>query len=151
MKTLESQIEELETMRIRWLLVNLIGFILWDGFRVIDRYLIDGGLSGPMQIFTFLGWLLWVISFIQLIRLGNKVKKTKLASEILNDELVELSRLKSFQIAFGCVVIMQVVIIGISSVSFEISGALSAELSIFTAVVTAISAFIYFDKQMANG
>ncbi len=145
MKALEKQIEDLEKMRISWLLINLIGFILWDGFRIIDGHLIDGGISNSLQIFLLLGWLIWIIGFVQLIRVGLKVKKTKLASQILNDELVELNRLKSWRLGLIVVVMTQAVVIFLSSISFDISGILSAEISIFIAVIAVISAFIYYE------
>lgn len=150
MKSLETQIEELETMRTRWLLVILLGFIFWDGFRIIDGHLVEGGIANSLQIIIWTGWLIWVIGLVQLTRVGLKVKKTKMASQILNDELVELTRLKSWRFALIAVVSTQVVIICAPLFSIEISGILSAELSIFVAVVSALSAFTYYENELAN-
>lgn len=149
--SLETQIEELEKMRTRWLCANLTGFILWDGFRIIDGHLTEQGVAAHFQIILWLGWLIWILSFIQLIRLGFKVKKVKQASQILNDELVEFNRFKSWRLALVVTVLTQAVIITLSAFSFNISGVLSAEISIFTAVTVALSAFIYYDTDIANG
>lgn len=151
MEAQATEIEALEKMRTRWLLVNLIGFIVWDGFRIIDGYLIEGGLAITFQFILFLGWLTWVLGFVQLTRLGLKAKKTKMALAILNDELVEHSRFKTWRFAFIIVVLTQVVIVVSSLISIEISGMLAAEISIYAAVVSAIAAFIYFERGAANG
>ncbi len=144
MTTVETQIEELEKMRSRWLLINLIGFVLWDGFRIFDSYLIEGGLATHFQIIYLFGWLTWTLGLVQLTRLGFKAKKVRQASQILNDELVELNRLKSWRLALFVVLITQVVIIALSFLSFDVSGILSAEISIFAAVTAALSAFTYY-------
>lgn len=151
MEALATEIEALEKMRTRWLLVNLMGFIIWDGFRIVDGYLINGGINNSLQVVLILGWLIWTLGFIQLTRLGFKAKKTKMAMEVLNDELVEHSRLKTWRFAFIVVVITQVVIVVLSLISIEISGMLAAEVSIYMAVVSAIAAFIYFERSAANG
>jgi hypothetical protein len=147
MTTVETQIEELEKMRTRWLLVNLIGFVLWDGFRIIDSYLIEGGIATPFQIINLFGWLTWTLGLVQLTRLGFKAKKVRQASQILNDELVEIYRLKSWRLALFVVLLTQMVIIALSILSFDVSGILSAEISIFTAVTAALSAFIYYEMS----
>ncbi len=151
MSTLTSELEALEKMRSQWLLINLIGFMIWDGFRILDNYLITGGLSNTFQIVLIVGWLIWTLGFIQLTRLGFRAKKTKVALEVLNDELVEHSRLRSWRFALIAVVLTQVIIMLLSFGSIEISGILAAELSLYVVVVSAIAGFVYFDRYPANG
>jgi len=151
MKTLEIQLEELEKMRAKWLLVNLVGFVFWDGFRIANNYLIEGGISTMLLIVYGLGWLTWVIGLVQLSRLSTKVKKTKLASQVLNDELVEFNRLKAWRVALFAVILTQVVVIVSNFLSVEVSGILSAEITVFVGVVSAITAFLYYDQSVANG
>ncbi|WP_109831463.1 hypothetical protein [Reichenbachiella versicolor] len=151
MKNLESQIEELEKMRTTWLLVFLIGFIFWDGFRIVTNHFPENKMVNYATTISLLGWLTWTLGLIQMFRMGYKVKKVKQAAQILNDELVELNRLKSWRIAFITVVLAQLAIMALSLLSFDISGILSAEISIFIAVTVALSAFIYYNKSIANG
>ena len=151
METLEKQIDEFEKKRISWLLVNLIGFILWDGFRIIENYLINGKVNPLFQLFIFLGWLIWVLGFVQLVRLSKKVRKIKQAQQILNDELVELNRLKSLRFALIVVALVQVSIIALSVFAVDITGVLAAEVSVFAVVTSVLSAFVYYDKRLANG
>ena len=150
MQALETQIEELEKKRDRWLAINLIGFIVWDGFRIMDNYLIEGGVNNTLEFIYFLGWITWIIGLIQMFRLGYSVKKTHLASQVLNDEWVEFIRLKSWRLAFIMIVLIQIVIIGLQIFTVSVSGILSAELTLFVAVVSAIAAFIYYNK-VADG
>lgn len=147
MNALVTEIETLEKMRTRWLLVNLIGFIIWDGFRMMDSYVISGGISNTYQIILIIGWLIWVLGFVQLTRLGMKAKKTKMALQILNDEMVTATRFKTWRLALIAVVLTQVFIVALSFGSIEISGVLAAELTIFVAVVSAIGSFIFFDRN----
>ncbi|MDW3196531.1 MAG: hypothetical protein R8G66_29415 [Cytophagales bacterium] len=151
MNTLANEIEALERMRTRWLLINLIGFIIWDGFRMLDSYVISGGISNTYQIILIIGWLIWVLGFIQLTRLGMKAKKTKMALQVLNDEMVAATRLKTWRLALIAVVFTQVGIIALSFDYIQISGVFAAELTIFVSVVSAIGSFIYFDRNPTDG
>lgn len=147
MTTGETQIAYLEKMRTRWLLIVLIGFVLWDAFRIMDSYIIEGETAFHFKIVYFFGWLTWVLGVIQLTRLGIKANKVRQATQILNDELVKIYRLKSWRLALFVVLLTQVVILSLSMFSLNISGILSAEISIFTAVTAALSAFIYYEKS----
>jgi len=146
---LENRLEELEQMRSKWLFINLVGFVLWDGLRMIDLYILEE-LNPLGQILLWSGWLIWTVGLVQLTRLGFKVKKTKMATQILNDEWIELSRLKSWRLAFLAVTLTQVAIIVLNLFSFQISGIFAAELSIFVAVVSALLAFLYFNQEPVN-
>lgn len=96
------------------------------------------------------GWLIWIISLIQILRLGKEMKKNKQLLQILNDELIELNRFKTWRIALFAVGLTQVFIIILTSFIIEISGLFASELSIFIIVVFCIGGFLYFNIETSN-
>ncbi len=76
MTTVETQIEELEKMRSRWLLINLIGFVLWDGFRIFDSYLIEGRTCNSLSN-NILIWLVDLDTWFSSINSALDLKPRK--------------------------------------------------------------------------
>lgn len=149
MEKLQTQVEVLEQTRAKWLFLNLIGFCIWDGLRIIENYLLERTNPVITGIMIF-GWLIWIISLIQILRLGKEMKKNKQLLQILNDELIELNRFKTWRIALFAVGLTQVFIIILTSFVTEISGLFASELSIFIIVVFCIGGFLYFNIETSN-
>lgn len=147
MEMLQEQLESLEKWRTKWLYINLVGFCIWDGTRIAKNYLLEDSKHGILTIILLIGWLIWISGLFQLIRFSNKVKKTRQAMHILNDELTQFNRLKAWKTAFLIVCTAQILVIVTSSFITEISGIFVAELSIFLAVVSAIGSFLYYDAE----
>ncbi len=147
METSQQNIELAEQKRSKWLIINLIGFFIWDGLRIIDSYIL---INQPKQIITgaiLLGATIWIVSLIQLMKFGKSIKNNRQVMQILNDELMELNRLKTWRFALLSLVLTQVVIIGFSLLSNSITGLLAAELSIFVTVLSSIGGFLYFNSE----
>lgn len=149
MEKLQTQVEVLEQTRAKWLFLNLIGFCIWDGLRIIENYLLERTNPVITGIMIF-GWLIWIISLIQILRLGKEMKKNKQLLQILNDELIELNRFKTWRIALFAVGLTQVFIIILTSFVTKISGLFASELSIFIIVVFCIGGFLYFNIETSN-
>ncbi len=135
---------------MNWLLINLIGFCIWDSLRIAEAYFLDTPMNKLLAATMWFGWLVWTLGLVQLIRLGLKMKKTRLALQVLNDEFIQLNRLKAWRTAFIAVVVTQVVIIILTVSTTEISGILAAELSIFVSVAAATGAFLYYNRGVIN-
>lgn len=145
MENLQTQVEELEQKRSKWLILNLIGFCVWDGSRIIQNYLMDN--HPALTLITLLGWLIWVVSLVQILRLGKKISADRHVFQILNDELIELTRFKSWRAALVAVTITQGFIILLTSFVTEVSALFAAELTIFVAVLSSIGSFLYYNSQ----
>lgn len=151
MNDLEEQLENLETSRANWLLINLIGFCIWDSLRIVDSYVLVAPTNPFLAATMWLGWLIWIVGLAQLTRLGLKMKRTRLALEVLNDEFIQLNRLKAWRAGFIGVVFTQIAIIIFTTFTTGISGILAAEISIFVSVTTAIAAFLFYNRSVSNG
>lgn len=147
MKTLQTQVEALEQKRSKWLVVNLIGFCIWDGARIIDSYILDKQYNTILTGIILLGGLFWMISLIQILRLGYEMKKDKQVLQVLIDELIQLNRFKAWRIALVAVGLAQVFIILLASFVTEVSGILAAEVSIFVLVISALGGFLYYNGE----
>lgn len=139
-------IEKLENKRTKYLRINLIGFVIWAGLRIIDNYL----LSGPEPVLLValaIGWIVWIASLLQILRLGSIVKKNKEAQEIFNDELVSQYRLKAWKFGFICVILTQAFLILSSLLFSNFSGQMAAEITLFVGITATVGAFTYFDSK----
>ncbi len=147
MKNLTQQIEDLESKRIKWLSINLAGFCIWDSLRITTNHLLDISDAPLLTGIMLLGWLIWIIGLVQIIRLSSKVRKTRLALEIMNDELFKINLLKAFRTALVTVIVAQLAIILITTFITHLSGIFVAEISVFISVTTVIGAFLYFNRD----
>ncbi|WPP50197.1 hypothetical protein [Catalinimonas niigatensis] len=133
--------EQLEQKRSKWLLINLLGFILWDGIRILQGYILKTEFSLIFTPLELLGWLLWAISLIQILRLGKNIKANPLLQDILNDELVRLNRMQAWKTGFIVVLSTQIILL-LVHLFYPFSAALGAEVTIFLGVVSSIAAFM---------
>lgn len=124
-----------------------IGFCIWDGLRIIDNYLLENHTFPLLTGIMLLGWLIWLVGLIQIIRIGKEMNGNKLMSQILNDELIEHNRFKAWRASLVMVALTQVFIVMTTLFVTEVSGILAAELSIFVLVTSAIVGFLYFNKE----
>ena len=147
MEKIQQQLENLEKGRSRWIFVNLIGFCVWDGMRILNNY-----FANPLELpvstgIMILGWGIWILGLIQLFKVSAKAKQTKNAMGILNDELVQINRMKAWRLAFVVLCFSQVMVLLYSLAITNISSALSAEISIYIGVIAAIGGFLYFNND----
>ena len=150
MEKLHIQVEDFEQKRSKWLLISLIGFCIWDGARIIDTYLLENYNFPILTGILLSGWLIWLVGLIQIVRIGKKIKHNRRLTQILNDELVEINRFKTWRATLVMVALTQVLIITMTVFMPETSGIFAAELSIFVMVTSAISGFLYFNRE-SNG
>jgi len=147
MGKLQIQIEALEHKRSKWLTINMIGFCIWDGLRIVNNYILDNLTYPILTGIELLGGLIWVVGLFQILRIGKELKHDKQIIQIFNDELVELSQLKSWRFSLLMTALTQVLIIITTSFVTEISGIFAAELSIFVLVTSAIGGFLYYNRE----
>lgn len=146
MEELQAEVEDLEKKRTKWLIINLIGFCIWGGIRIIDNHLLDNHSSPILTGAMLFGWMIWIVGLVQILLLGKRVGKKRVVLQIFNDELIQLKRFKTWRIALVAVVLTQVCLIVASQLT-EISGLFGAELSIYVSVVSAIGSFLFFNSE----
>lgn len=44
--------EQLENQRSKWLILNLLGFVLWDGMRILDHYVFPTVFGAELSVFV---------------------------------------------------------------------------------------------------
>ncbi len=146
MSEIYINIEKLESKRTKYLRLNLIGFVIWAGLRIVDNYILSG--SNPVLLAALaVGCIIWIVSLLQILRLGSKVKKNKEAQAIFNDELIIQHRLKAWKFGFICVILTQVVLILSHLLFSNFSGQMAAEITVFVGITAAVGAFTYFDSK----
>ncbi len=150
MKSLEIELEELETKRTRLLITILVGYFIWDSTRILDLFILKETFPSYLSALLGFGWLIFFVGLVKLLRMGSKIKKSKIAQQVLNDEWIESNRLKAFKTGYMAVLGVQLIIIILSTVSVEISGLLSAEISKFVAVISVLISFLLLNKSEPN-
>lgn len=137
--------EKLEQERSKWLLLCLLGFILWDSIRILHGYILQTLPDMLMIPLELLGGLLWMISLVQIFRLGKRIHSNPLLQRMLNDELVRSNRMNAWKTGFIVVLGTQAALL-VVHMFHPFSAALGAEISIFLGVVSSIAAFISLNK-----
>ncbi|MES2731462.1 MAG: hypothetical protein V4714_06925 [Bacteroidota bacterium] len=137
--------ERWEGDRIKWIKWMLLGFMLWDGARISEKYLFPGQYEFVLAPMIAIGTIIWMVGMLKLSQLSKLLKKNKQLNIILNDEMIVLHRLKAFTTGFYALVATQVLIQFISY-SHPFSSILAADISIFVGVVSAGVAFIVYHR-----
>ena len=137
--------EYIEHKRDHWMKWNLVGFVLWQGLRLVQQYLVPGHYLALLLPLTLLGAGIWGVSLLKLTQLLQVKKANPALQAILNDELIVAHRWKAAGVGFGILLLMQV-LIEVVSYFYPFSASLSAELSIFVGVVSALGAFLYWHR-----
>jgi hypothetical protein len=133
-----------ERTRTRLLLGGLIFFVIWEGLRLAER-LFAGSLDRTTRqvliIGSLLGWLGWSYYLIRTVSLGRIVRSTPGLESTLNDEFIQLARLKAFRAGFVAVMLAQIV-----PIAFTIPGPVAGQLSILVGVATTIGGFLIYER-----
>ena len=133
-----------ERTRTRLLLGSLVFFVIWEGMRLAERWS-AGSLDRTTRVVlitgSLLGWLGWSYYLIRTVSFGRFVRSTPGLESALNDEFVQLARLKAFRAGFVGVMLAQIV-----PITFTMPGPVAAQLSILVGVATTIAAFLIHER-----
>jgi hypothetical protein len=132
----------------------LIGFSFGFSFSLIGVFLSRISstsivLSNYRPIFllsALFGWIFWLYNLVRILNYQKKIKKDPKLSETLNDEYIQLLRLKSFNIAFWIILISQGFIY-ITNMFYKLSVEFVILLNILIAVLAVILSFIILDRE----
>jgi hypothetical protein len=132
----------------------LIGFSFGFSFSLIAVFIssisstsiVFSNYRSLFLILALFGWIFWFYNLIRILNYQRKIKKDPKLSETLNDEYIQLLRLKSFNIAFWIILVSQGFIY-ITNMFYKLSVELVILLNIFIAVLAAILSFIILDRE----
>jgi hypothetical protein len=142
-----SEIERLLTMRTNVLLFTAIAFGIWQ-LAWLSQDLFPDQQSLSFQIAgwtTVLGALLYAVAAFYLYRYSVAVKKAA-ACKVLNDELTQRNRAKTFMFGYVCLFGLIWVLIPLTEI-VEIDLKISIRASATFGVVLPILYFVYLEKK----
>lgn len=132
----------------------LMGFSFGFGFSLIAFFLNSVSSKSVgfsnfeiiILLFAILGWIFWSYYLIRIMYYNKKIKQDPQLSASLNDEYIQYLRLKSFNIAFWIVLILQGFLYVIN-MFYSLSVEMVIIVNIFVAVLTAAISFIILDRE----
>lgn len=150
-ETLEKRHEQLQVRLLIGVAVGMLGLTASEFLKQIET---GGGWSVGVSVFTLLGWLIFIIAFFQLRRLGTVDTDGQFAKAVFDDELSRWYRLQAFQFAIGAVLAVQVtLILGAPLLErlygFTLSVPFAANLTIVTVVLAGLGRFLYLNRADA--
>ena len=133
-----------ERTRTRLLLGTLIFFVVWEGFRLVER-LFGASLDRTTRLGLVIGSLIGAVGWSYYVfrgtALSRTIRSTPHLESALNDEFVQLARLKAFRAGYVAVMAVQIV-----PIAFPMPGIAAAQLSILVGVTTSIAAFLILER-----
>tara|TARA_R110000868_G_scaffold410693_4_gene699815 strand:- start:51213 stop:51647 length:435 start_codon:yes stop_codon:yes gene_type:complete len=139
-------IEKLDASRYKMILWFTIGWGGWFGAFIAKDLITNTFTIGVLSIFGFVGWALWFVNLLRLIKLGNLIKSDNHLKKALTDELLIHNRDKSIATGFWTFLILTVLFLGLSTFT-DISALLVCEAMLFIGVLsTLISSLIYYKQ-----
>lgn len=153
MENSQELAEQLEKKRLKYLKINLIGFIIWYPSLIANTHDVAFHVigTGMLVISNLIGFILWAWSLRKITSLGKMLKSNKLMLEILGDEFFKENQKKSFRMALIAIGVSQIVFILWTTLSGDISGRLVAELGILILVTAHVGSFIFYQGKEDDG
>lgn len=133
-----------ERTRTRLLLGGLLGFVLWQGLNLADRALgasLDRTTRRALVIGSLVGWLGWLYHLVRTTILGRKVRGTPHLELALNDEFIQMARLKAWRAGLFAVLAAQGVLI-----VYQGPASIAAQFTILVGVAASIGAFLFYER-----
>lgn len=133
-----------ERTRTRLLLGGLICFVIWEVLRLTERAwgaTLNRATRQALIIGSLIGWLGWSYYLIRTIRLGRIVRATPGLESMLNDEFVQLARLKAWRAGLFAVLVAQ-----IGLMAFQVPGHIAPQLTMLVGVAASIGAFLIYER-----
>jgi hypothetical protein len=142
--------ESLDQSRRKMLIGFAIGYVVWRGMYIINRFLPDSSILTDSRIFfviiSLTGWLLWTYYLVRLMRFVRIIKKDPSLNDSLNNEYIQYIRLKSIAVAFFILLLVQMILLFISKI-IVMNASVIIDINILTAVLSLIIAFLFFDRD----
>ena len=127
------------------LLGYLVGFDVWLVMRIADSLLGRAALGtarlGLIAV-ALAGSAYSSIQLIHLIRWGRRVRRDPELATSLNDERIQLARLRSFRVGFFAVSAAQLI-----PLTVTIPAVVGGQLSVLVGVTASIGSYLAFERE----
>jgi hypothetical protein len=137
--------EALDQSRRRMLLGFLVGFDVWVIMRIADAVLgrttLGSARLGLIAV-ALAGWAYWSVQLIQMIRWVRHVRRDPELAASLNDERIELARLKSWRVGFFAVLAAQAI-----PLLAPIPAVVAGQLTILVGLTASIGSYLAFERE----
>ena len=137
--------DQLDRSRRRMLLGFLVGFGVWEGMSIARALLGRASLPGVVRhglfVVSLVGWAYWCVQLIHMVRWVRHVRRDPELAASLNDERIELARLKSWRVGFFAVLAAQAI-----PLLAPIPAVVAGHLTILVGVTVAIPAYLAFER-----
>ena len=140
-----SLIEKLDKSRYNFIKWFTIGWIIWFGAFIVKDWINSKLIVGLLILIGFIGWILFVVSLINYLRLGKKVNSDSKLKEALNNEMYKLYAYKSFLWGFITTMITICIFLVISLFN-NIPALIVCEIVLFFGVLSSLVAGLIYNK-----
>ena len=147
---MENLIEIMDSSRRKMLAGLLFGFVMWQGFVILEFLLkLSGASHTLLKIFipcVLAGAGVWLYYRVKFVSLNKKILSDPQLKDALNNELVRLNWKKSSQFSF-VIVLVTLVMLSVISAFISVPGWFVGHIAFFIGIVSFISAFLVLDRS----
>ena len=141
-----SKIEQLDKLRYNLLKWTTIGWGIWYGTFILKDVINNSTIIQIAFWVGLLGWIIFAINMVKVLKLQRELKWDQKAREALNDELHQLNLHKSYE--FGFWVVLSVTIVLVTLTSFvQISSQLVTKIILYFAVLSYLIAGLIYNRD----
>jgi len=141
-----SIIEQLNKTRYNLLKWTTIGWGIWYGTFILKDVIDNSTIIQIAFWVGLLGWIIFAINLVKVLKLQRELKWDQKAREALNDELHQLNLHKSYE--FGFWVVLSVTIVFVTLTSFvQISSQLVTKIILYFAVLSYLVAGLIYNRD----
>lgn len=140
-----SLIEQLDKSRynlIRWL---TIGWTTWFGAFTVKDWIDNKLTLGLLILIGLVGWILFVVSLVNFLRLSGKVNADTRLKEALNNEMHQLYAYKSFLWGFATVITVICILLTIS-LFYNMPALMVCKIVLFFGISSPLIAGLIYNK-----
>lgn len=141
-----SIIEQLNKTRYNLLKWTTIGWGIWYGTFILKDVIDNSTIIQIAFWVGLLGWIIFAINMVKVLKLQRELKWDQKAREALNDELHQLNLHKSYE--FGFWVVLSVTVVFVTLTSFvQISSQLVTKIILYFAVLSYLVAGLIYNRD----
>ena len=140
-----SLIEKYDKLRYNTVKWFTVGWTLWFGGFILKDFVINKLVLIFIIITGLIGWIIYAITLIRLIKIGKIINSDSKLKVALNDEFMAHNRNKSFFIGF-CSIIILVAIFMILSVFTELKALIVCEITLYVGVLSALVSSLLYNR-----
>ena len=141
-----SIIEKLAKSRYNLLKWTTVGWGIWYGTFILKDVIENRIIIQIAFWIGLLGWIIFAINMVKVLKLQRELKWDQKAREALNDELHQLNLHKSYQFGFWMVLSVTVVLVALTPF-VQISSQIATKIILYFAVLSFLIAGLIYNRD----